>query len=222
MSECQATRRQRRRYCNAAIVDYGCRRSVLKCRPDRGTSRSTIKLLARCSHFIVDKEPHHETLPPRCCSARPGPYRLWQKRRSQARRSPRCCCRSCCSCCCPRGRRQTSRRGCSCRCRQGSCWCCCPGRSRRRQGRCRRRQGREEVILERRKKPASEPVFFVLRSRSTQLPPAEATLLIGDTDPLLAAAKGGRESVDGQFRPVVLMTQMGGKQMLQASRIELP
>jgi hypothetical protein len=40
-------------------------KSMVKFSVGRRARRSTIKLLARCNHFIVDKEPQHEELPPR-------------------------------------------------------------------------------------------------------------------------------------------------------------
>jgi hypothetical protein len=133
---------------------------VLKLTIGRRARRSTIKLLARCNHSIVDKEPHYEKFSPRCCADRSGRYRLWQEGRSQtgccsgrsscrrcSGRSSCCpCCRSgCCSGCCSGRRcRQTRRSRQARRSRrrqgQGSCWCCCPRC-------CRRSQRRNEEVI---------------------------------------------------------------------------
>lgn len=160
-------------------------KSMVKFSVGRRARRSTIKLLARCNHFIVDKEPQHEELPPRCCADRSCCYRLWQEGRSQA--GCRSGCRSCRRCTCCRSGRCSSRCCCS---GQRSCrrWssrfrrcqgCCQAGRRRsrredqgsgrcRRTWRCRRCQGcNEEVILfTHTKKPASAGFFVCAQRRS--------------------------------------------------------
>ena len=184
-------------------------KSMVKFSVGRRARRSTIKLLARCNHFIVDKEPQHEELPPRCCADRSCCYRLWQEGRSQAG-----CCSCSCSCRCRSCR-------CSCGCRACRCSCGCSGRgccearrcrqTRRRrhgqgQGSCRRCCARrcrcsqrcnEEVIAALASaKSRLAPAFFVLRlvdrlaRRSHDLPPAESILLIGNPYPVFAAAQG--------------------------------
>ena len=54
------------------------------------------------------------------------------------------------------------------------------------------------------------------------LPPAEASFLVGDANPVITTIQSRRERLDGQIRPVVFLAQMCGDQMLQALRVDLP
>ena len=157
-------------------------KSMVKFSVGRRARRSTIKLLARCNHFIVDKEPQHEELPPRCCADRSCCYRLWQEGRSQA---GRCSCRCSCRCCSRSCRCCSGQRSCRCwasrfrrcqgrcqaghgRCRgqdQGSRRCCCSRR-------CRRCQGRnEEVIAAWHQRKAGLRRLFCAQTRRQTAPP---------------------------------------------------